>query len=144
MGARRKTASVLMALFGALLTSSPAEARRLPSPVIFPEQALPIRFSHRQHLGFKLQCDFCHDQAESSVAAADNLTPGEESCASCHKIDRSRPDKDARPAARCDACHLSFDPSRPHEVARVEIPPPHLRFNHKVHADRAIPCTRCH
>src|SRR5438132_14041246 len=72
-----------------------------PSEVIFPAQKLPIKFSHRQHLGFKLACDFCHETAESSTTASDNLVPPEDACTSCHKIDRDQPDKAGKPAARC-------------------------------------------
>ncbi len=117
-----------------LLLSSSALGQ---SEVVFPPQSLPIQFSHRQHLAFKLQCDFCHDRAESSTSSQDDLVPSEESCRTCHKIDRKNPLKEARPAARCDACHVETS-------ARVAIPPPHLKFNHKIHIDQKIPCQRCH
>jgi hypothetical protein len=125
----------------ALLFAVDAAARTAPSPVIFPPQKLPLVFSHKMHLRFKLQCDFCHDRAESSTSAADVLTPTEEPCRACHKIDRSQPHKEAIPEAACEACHVGTDPEHPQ---RVEVPAPFIKFNHKVHVDRRIPCERCH
>ena len=134
----------LLFAFVALLIAQNALAKRNPSTVIFPEQKLPIRFSHKQHLGFKLACDFCHENAPGSLASADNLTPSEDTCGSCHKIDRDQPNKVAKPAARCDSCHLGTNPTNFAAPPRVEIPAPYIKFNHKVHVDRDIACARCH
>lgn len=121
---------------------------RAQSPVIFPPQRIPLRFSHALHLQKKLDCDFCHEAAPRSRSSADNLIPTEEVCTTCHDIDRSQPEKIDRPAARCDACHPGFTPVATAkgtlEVARVVVPAPHLKFNHQVHAERGIGCTRCH
>ncbi len=122
-----------------LLAAAPALAANFPpSPVVFPDQRLPLKFSHKQHLGFKLQCDFCHDRAESSTSAKDDLVPSEEVCRTCHKIERDKPNKQAVPSADCASCHAAGP------TERVAIPPPNLKFNHKVHADRQIPCAKCH
>lgn len=126
----------------ALVLGSAGASAGEPSRVVFPEQALPISFSHRQHLAKNIQCTFCHDRAPDSTSARDHLIPPEEQCADCHAIDRTQPHKQARPAARCDACHPGF--SGHGEPPRVAVPPPNLKFNHKLHADRKIPCLRCH
>jgi hypothetical protein len=123
------------------LASAAVPAAAAPSEVVFPPQRLPLKFSHKMHLGFKLQCDFCHSRAERSTAASDDLIPSEETCRTCHKIDRSQPEKEDMPEARCDACHEGPDPTKP---PRVEVPPPNLRFNHKVHVERGYACVRCH
>jgi hypothetical protein len=129
----RAVALALFAVAGSALAAAP------PSSVIFPDQQLAIKFSHKQHLGLKLQCDFCHDRAGASTSAKDDLTPSEEVCRTCHKIERDQPNKEAKPAARCDACHTGTAASE-----RLVIPPPNLKFNHKVHVDRKVACARCH
>ena len=87
-----------------LAVASPASAND-PSPVVFPDQHLSIKFSHKQHVVLKIDCDFCHENAPGSVSASDNLMPVEDACSSCHKIDRDKPNKVAKPAASCDSCH---------------------------------------
>jgi cytochrome c7-like protein len=113
-----------------------------PSPLIFPDQRLPLSFSHRQHLALHLKCDFCHESAPQSRLASDNLVPKEEACASCHHIDRSDPTKQARPLAACAGCHPGFAGAG--EPPRVDIPAPNLRFNHQVHVARGVECVHCH
>jgi hypothetical protein len=109
---------------------------------IFPEQRLPLRFSHRQHLALNLKCDFCHESAPASRLSSDSLVPTEETCASCHKIDRADPTKQATPVAACDGCHPGY-PGRG-QPARIDIPAPHVRFNHRTHVSRGTDCERCH
>jgi len=81
---------------------------RPPSALIFPAETVPIVFDHAQHARLGATCEGCHQAAPASTSAADNLIPGEAACRSCHKIDRTRPDKPVakgQGAARCDACH---------------------------------------
>lgn len=157
----RGRAPLLLLLLAGLLPAPASAGGKDPSHVVFPEQKLPIKFSHAQHLQFKLDCDFCHENAPSSVSASDSLSPVEDSCSSCHKIDRDNPLKAAKPPARCDSCHL-YEPARPgsstspdevrasrgginwNEPLRIDIPTPNLKFNHKVHVERDIKCERCH
>ena len=42
-------------------------------------------FSHRLHLGLKLECATCHSRALTSTAVADNLLPAKEICEKCHQ-----------------------------------------------------------
>jgi hypothetical protein len=134
----------MLALATALAWSPGALGKVGPSEVVFPGQRLPILFSHKMHLKMKLACDFCHDRAETSTRSSDQLTPSEEPCRACHKIERDKPEKEAIPEARCDGCHVYPPGSDVQRPPPVEVPPPNLKFNHKVHADRRIPCERCH
>ena len=115
-----------------------------PSPVIYPDQALPLIFTHAAHLARDLTCADCHSTAASSRSAVDNLLPGEAACTPCHAIDRKQPEKDAAggPPARCDACHLGYVQGTP--PARVVIPTPNLKFDHAAHVTRGMACTDCH
>jgi hypothetical protein len=117
-----------------------------PSPVVFPAQKLPLSFSHVDHLvRDRLNCAFCHEDAPDSGRAADFLIPPESTCATCHEIERDKPTKQVapgKPDARCDSCHPGWNGQG--QPPRVVVPPPHLKFNHKVHADRSIRCQVCH
>jgi hypothetical protein len=113
-----------------------------PSPVIFPTQSLPLHFAHAQHLRLAgVGCGTCHESAAGSTRAADNLIPAEDACAACHEIDHAQPDKQASPAARCDACHVMTGPA---QVAPTAIPAPNLKFNHTIHVGRGMRCAGCH
>ncbi len=121
--------------------ASVASAKAPPSEIIFPAQRLPLRFSHAQHLAKKIDCDFCHDEATKSHLASDNLIPKEDVCTTCHQIDRAHPERTEK-VTPCASCHPGFAVGK--EVARVEIPPPNLHFDHQAHVSRGVPCTRCH
>jgi hypothetical protein len=116
------------------------------SPVIFPEQALPLAFSHAQHLaGEGVHCELCHEGASGSRSSLDNLLPSEQQCARCHAIDRRQPEPPAaagQPTGRCVACHRGYAAEQP--VARAVIPPPNLKFSHRVHAQARVSCQTCH
>lgn len=128
-------------LWVALLGGS-AMAAPPVSEVIFPPQRLPLRFSHQKHLQQKIECDFCHERAPQSSAASDNLLPSEEVCSTCHPIDREHPERASRSATACAQCHPGFAPG--HDVERLVIPTPNLRFSHRAHTDKGIGCVRCH
>jgi hypothetical protein len=123
------------------LAAAAALAKAPPSEVIFPEQKLPLRFSHAQHLAKKIDCDFCHDRAPKSRASSDNLIPDEDVCSTCHEIDREHPERTQK-VTPCAACHPGFTVGK--EVARVQMPAPNIRFDHEAHVSRGVACTRCH
>lgn len=114
------------------------------SSVIFPTQRLPITFSHAKHLDRAphLQCTDCHDRAADSRAAVDSLMPDESACEMCHPIDRAKPDLvlAGKPPVTCVTCHPGYQPGQP--VARVQVDPPNLKFDHVAH--QATACTFCH
>lgn len=117
------------------------------SEVVFPPQQLPMVFSHVLHIEEAgADCEDCHEKAASSKSSLDNLIPTEEPCSDCHAIDRDDVTKQVprgTPPARCDACHVGFDPET-RFVERVKVPPPNLKFSHKAHTDRDVGCTTCH
>jgi hypothetical protein len=126
-----------------------------PSPLIYPAETVPIAFDHAQHAKLGATCESCHQNAQSSTSAADNLIPREAACRACHKIDRAQPTKavpQGQGAARCDACHtdgkggkwLPAASNLPVEPPRVVLARPNLKFNHKLHALRGIACALCH
>lgn len=106
-----------------------------PSPVIYPEQRLPLAFSHAAHLARDVGCTDCHTAAATSRSAIDNLVPAEAACRSCHAIDRAS-------QQGCELCHVGFVPGEP--PARVYVPPPNLKFDHARHVERGMACTACH
>jgi hypothetical protein len=122
-----------------------AAAERMPSPVIYPLQRLPLSFSHARHLALDLACDYCHEGAATSRRGADRNLPAEAVCATCHPIDRAQPTKEVapgKPDARCDSCHPGWDGAG--APPAVLIPTPNLKFNHELHVSRGAACTRCH
>jgi hypothetical protein len=126
------------------VAATAARGEPLPSPVVLPQQTLPISFSHRQHLALPMTCDDCH-AAVGSTRSADRLIPGEATCARCHAIDRAQPEKvvaAGQPDARCAACHPDWNAVG--APPRIVIPPPNLKFSHQAHAQRGIACARCH
>lgn len=133
-----------------------------PSDVIFPAQKLPIKFSHKLHTGavlpasgkkIKAACTECHEGAKESLVSSDNLVPHadpkdadkkHDACSGCHPIDDDDPEKqvaEGKAPARCDSCHVAADAKTP---PPIEIPDPHIKFNHKIHVDRDIACAECH
>lgn len=133
----------------------PAASKAGPSTVIYPAQRLPLKFSHARHLQRGTGCVECHEQATVSVSSRDNLLPKEAACARCHAIDHDQPGKrtDGPPAA-CGACHRGLPaniaelpapgPALEAQIERSELPAPHLKFNHRQHAEAQIQCERCH
>jgi hypothetical protein len=116
-----------------------------PSYAIYPTQHIPLRFDHARHLAIPgLGCTPCHARATTSRDAADRLVPPESACTPCHTIDRRDPFRTARPAARCDACHVGFDPAMPTRIARVQFPASNLIFSHSAHLARGQSCASCH
>lgn len=73
-------------------------------------------FSHRTHLGLKLECGACHAAALTSTRLDDNLLPAREVCLKCHKTAIIPP----APATKL------------------------ARFNHQLHITAQIACVTCH
>lgn len=121
-----------------------------PSPVIFPQQSLPLRFNHRKHVKqLGVSCTTCHDAARSSQKSADSLLPPATRCDGCHGSNHRNlaavVSDEPRPLGQCSFCHVGYDPKRPSSVPRVQLPKPNLRFNHQKHVVAArMPCARCH
>ena len=146
---RALIALVLVALAVLAVVAQSGRARgddpaATPSLAVFPAQRLPLAFSHARHLARGgVTCVDCHPRAVTSRSALDRLTPDEAACRACHAIDRTQPARPATagvPPTACAACHPGWQPGA--AVARVDIPPPALKFSHVAHAASA--CTACH
>jgi hypothetical protein len=126
------------------------------SAVIFPDQTLPLRFSHKVHLDLELACTECHGGVTDSLRAKDRNLPPEATCLDCHDAKAAAEGKTVDPPASCETCHPGYTPEwlpgadfsntsavKVHPPA-VVIPEPHLKFNHKAHLQQGIGCERCH
>ena len=139
---------VLRTVLVVLALTAAAQGAPPPSPVIFPEQRVPLRFFHDKHVAEGLECTDCHEQATRSVSAADLLVPtGREAedgiCTDCHDLDEGAK---GDPPAACATCHPGTPqvPRKGAKVPRMVFPPPNLKMNHRIHVAKGIPCTRCH
>ncbi|HEY8376155.1 MAG TPA: cytochrome c3 family protein [Nannocystis sp.] len=108
------------------------------SPV-YPEQDIPLRFSHAQHLGLGLQCGRCHGKIADSDKAADFNFPTGKVCDSCHGPQHPRPPTEE---ARCGQCHTRVAGAR--VTATLRAPKAQLHFSHKAHMARGTGCATCH
>ncbi len=138
---------------------TPPKRKHLPSPVLFPDQYIPLAFDHKVHVDKAgVECTFCHDSAEGSVVSSDNLLPvgaeGEEICLGCHLA--GEPGDEDMPSGTCETCHRGYQPQFPaggdptETTSAINMPPliilpkPHIKMNHKVHVDKGIKCVTCH
>lgn len=133
----------------ALLAAVPAaafavESESLRSFAIYPEQKLPLSFSHELHIAQDIDCDACHGSVTSSSKASDLNLPAHPECELCHDIEAAQKGEETDPPAGCGVCHTGFDASVHKAPQRVSIPDPNLKFPHKVHLDRKIACESCH
>jgi hypothetical protein len=121
-----------------------------PSPVIFPEQALPLRFDHQKHVKqLGMSCTTCHGAAKTSQNSAESLLPPATRCDGCHGTNHRNlsavTSDEPRALGQCNFCHVGYDKKKPNVVARVLLPKPNLRFNHQKHVTgQRIACGRCH
>src|SRR5262245_38536816 len=150
----KRLATIIAITAGAAAGGAFAAGTQAPSPLIYPAETIPIAFDHAQHARLGATCESCHQSAQTSTSAGDNLIPREAACRGCHKIDRDQPAKavpHGQGAARCDACHVDAGgnkwmpgESSAAEPPRVVLARPNLKFNHQLHAVRGIGCALCH
>jgi hypothetical protein len=126
-----------------------------PSPLLLPDQQLPLRFSHELHVSL-LECRDCHASVYGSVRARDVNLPPEATCFDCHDAAAAAAGAKTDPPASCDTCHPGYMPewlpgADFHDTSKVREPPPpivipepHIRFNHRVHVERGVTCETCH
>jgi hypothetical protein len=86
----------------------------------------PLRFDHRAHAARGIECTACHD------AASDRPRAGHPACAPCHAIGEE-------PDQGCALCHAAGTYAAP-----AAAPENDLRFSHRLHLARAVPCAECH
>lgn len=125
------------------------------SDVIFPDQTIPIRFSHKLHVDL-VDCVECHGAVRESIRSKDVSLPAEAVCLDCHDAKAAAQGKVVDPPAACETCHPGYVPewlpgadfSKTSEVKvhppAVVFPEPHIKFNHKVHLQKGVGCDTCH
>lgn len=140
----------LLAVVVATAFAAAAVRRDGPSsPVIYPEQSIPLRFFHDKHLKLGVKCELCHASARQSETPADSLLPDHRTCGICHQL--ASPDAAGLfPKASCDTCHPGFQ-GTPGDLApggrappRVAIPAANVRFSHARHTGAGVACEDCH
>ncbi len=120
-----------------------AATRRERNEAVYPQQFIPLFFSHDQHLKADVECEACHEQATKSQRATDHLVPEHhDACDSCHDIDAAAAGKKVEPASNCETCHRNYVAKQ--TPAKSVFPRANLVFNHKVHKEQKISCDTCH
>lgn len=107
---------------------------------VYPEQQIPIRFNHGQHLGLGLSCERCHTEIGKSTRSRDFNFPRAASCDGCHGPQHPRPRSEP---ARCGQCHTDVDEDN-RVTASLRAPRPQVNFNHTMHAKAGASCETCH
>lgn len=123
----------------------PATAAVMVGPVrrgsaVYPEQEIPLRFNHGQHLALGLDCSRCHTEVAQSTRARDLNFPRGAACDECHGPQHPRPRGEP---ARCALCHTHVDDDD-RVTASLRAPRPQLTFNHQLHAKLGSACEDCH
>jgi hypothetical protein len=108
-------------------------------------QAAPAPFSHKVHLGLKLECAACHTTAASSTKASDNLLPEKQACVNCHKDVQIPAPPQTRVAFFNHALHLKMGNVAPVIAAAIDKktylqPPGDIR----AHLNAKNACEACH
>jgi hypothetical protein len=93
-----------------------------------------VGFSHAKHLKIQPACVTCHQQTANSIRTSDHSAPTHAACIACHQ-------GDFLPAAqKCDRCHQALNSVVPEK----NQPLPGLKFSHRLHGERKVPCSKCH
>ena len=102
-------------------------------------------FSHKLHLGLKLECATCHTAAAASTKASDNLLPDKEGLPACHQDAQIPAPPRTRVASFNHALHLKMGNVAPIIAAAIDKktylqPPGDIRR----HLNTDNPCQACH
>jgi Cytochrome c7 and related cytochrome c len=119
-------ALILVVVFSSMMISSGTEDKNSLQKT--------VKFNHEKHIkDIGAQCEDCHTNAETSLAATDNLLAKMSACQSCHE-DQEK--------SNCTYCHLSADSTT---YAATPNPVRELVFSHKLHVeDQKVACQTCH
>ena len=102
-------------------------------------------FSHKLHLGLKLECGACHTAVASSTKASDNLLPDRKACLGCHQDVQIPSPPVSRVVTFSHAQHLKMGNVAPLIAAAIDkkiyLQPP---GNIRRHLDSQNPCQACH
>lgn len=94
----------------------------------------PVMFSHRHHMGFGIDCRYCHTSVEDSSFA--NIPPTR-ICMNCHNQIWSD-------SPMLEPVRESWRTGTPLEWVRVHDLPDFVYFDHSIHVDRGVGCVTCH
>ncbi len=98
----------------------------------------PVDYFHTIHVQtVKLECLFCHRQADKGPAAT---VPAVEQCMMCHSVVRSS----GSSAAEVDKVRASWEQMRPIDWVKITQVPDHVHYVHQPHIARGFQCTECH
>ena len=94
----------------------------------------PIQFNHSVHIGFGVQCLYCHPGAWKGKSAG---LPTQTKCWGCHQ---QIPIKDQEQQKLADA----VSSNTPIQWVPVFIMPDFVYFNHRPHIAAGLNCETCH
>jgi len=99
----------------------------------------PIPFNHKLHAGDnKIDCRYCHTSVEKSAHAS---VPPSATCMNCHSEQYGGAAK-GRPHVEILKKYHKED--KPIQWIKVHDQPDFVYFNHSVHVNRGVDCSKCH
>ena len=125
----------------ALSPPTPA-SHKLPSLAIYPEQTIPLTFSHTVHTKAGVECESCHDMVGDSKSAVDRNIPAHPQCETCHDIEAASKGETTDPVSTCETCHPGIVGKK--TVPKNVIEANNITFSHQAHLRRGAKCTDCH
>jgi hypothetical protein len=98
--------------------------------------AQPIQFPHRTHVGFGIQCLYCHPGAVKGPSPG---LPSTAKCWGCHQqIAKTQTSPLLQPLVQ------AVQNNQPIEWVPVAIVPDFVQFNHRPHIAAGLNCETCH
>jgi mono/diheme cytochrome c family protein len=116
------------------MANQPTAVAIASNPAPHPPLGQPIPFSHKDHVGFGIECSSCHVNPEKS---SDMSLPPATTCMSCH----TAVDKDNDAIKKLGEFAASGA-----SIPWVRIYPllPGVQFNHQPHLRAGVQCMTCH
>jgi len=94
----------------------------------------PVPFSHAQHVGLQINCQYCHSAVTVSASAG---IPPTQTCMTCHSVVRTD-------SAALAPVRDSYATGKPIEWNRVHDLGDFVYFNHSIHVAKGVGCSTCH
>jgi len=99
-----------------------------------PEQ--PIQFPHNRHLGFGIQCLYCHPGASRGAVAG---LPTQSKCWGCHQQMEI-----TKTSALLKPLVAAVENDEPIQWVPVAMVPDFVQYNHRPHIAAGLNCEDCH
>jgi hypothetical protein len=96
----------------------------------------PIQFPHRTHVGFGIQCLYCHPGAARGPSAG---IPSQAKCWGCHQQIAK-----TQTSALLAPLKQAVESGTPIQWVPVAIVPDFVQFNHRAHVAAGQNCEDCH